>query len=74
MIEPENFIRTNRSSNSTPIYKIHLQYIDELYPEKALSIAKKAGGKSGEWEFAEFETVDLPALCEQINHIANSKQ
>ncbi len=73
MIEPENFIRIGTATNCHPIYKIHLQHIDELYPEKALSITIKAGGKSGEWDFAEFETVDLPALCKQINHIIDGE-
>ncbi len=73
MIEPENFIRIGTATNCHPIYKIHLQHIDEADEQTALSIAIKAGGKSGEWYFAEFETVDLPALCERINHIIDGE-
>ncbi len=72
-LKPEYFTRTGSSSNDTPIYKIHLQRIDDD-EVTALDIMKQVGGKEeAEQYFAEFETGDLPALCEQIEKIANGE-
>ncbi len=73
IIKSEHFERIGTASNCHPIYRIHLQRIDDD-EVTALDIMKQVGGKeAAEQYFAEFETVDLPALCKRIERLANGE-
>ncbi len=77
IIKSEHFERIGTASNCHPIYKIHLQRIDEICPETAFRIAGLAGGvkvnSQGEEHFVKFTTIDLPALCKRIEQLANGE-
>ncbi len=76
-LDPRIFTNIGVDENSTPLYKIHLQHIDEVDPEVALKIAKQAGGvqslAEGEQYFVKFATADLPALCKLIEKVGEQE-
>ncbi len=73
-LKTEHFERIGTASNCHPIYKIHLQNIDKLNQRRATDIVRQAGGvESKEQYFAEFTTIDLPALCKRIERLANGE-
>ncbi len=74
-LDPNIFIRTRTDEVGNGVYKLHLQYIDEVDPKNAMKIAKQAGGvqslAQGEQYFVKFATADLPTLCKDIERIGS---
>ncbi len=72
IIKPEYFKRLDADGDTSGRYTIFLQYIDGYNKGSALEIVERAGGVEGfglcsAW----FQTNDLPALCKNIEQIAN---